>query len=40
MVEHTGLEPVFVSAPIPKSAYFMDFSRTDIFESPPTVDKF
>lgn len=38
MVEHTGLEPVFVSAHVPKNALFMGLSRTDIFESPPTVD--
>lgn len=40
MVEHTGFEPVIVSAPIPKSAHFTGFSRTALFESPPAVDKF
>lgn len=38
MVEHTGLEPVFVSAHVPKNAHFTGFSRTELFESPPTVD--
>lgn len=38
MVEHTGLEPVLVSAHVPKNALFTGFSRTVLFESPPAVD--